>query len=320
MRRQLIACIGAGTIGRSWATIFAGKGYEVALQDSDMQVLDNARIAIAANFRSLAHYGLISRPGAKKAISRVKYTTDLARAVTDSDFVQESVPESLLLKRQIFAKIASYASPKIVLASSTGGLPMSKIQYVAKNPERCVVIHPCQIPVHLTRLVEIVPGKLTNSETVKAASKLMTRVGKQPIIVKREVQDYITNRLQFTLFREAVDMVGRGVASAEEVDSALCELAKASFCIGLGPFLQAHIHGGQQGRGGIEACIDYYTKILPDTWESLAKWVHVPRSIKVGVQESVRNMIRKRGMSIKELNHWRDRSMLPLARIVWKGE
>jgi len=312
-----IACVGAGTIGRSWATLFAGKGYEVVLQDVDKNALESARGIIGSNFRALTNCELISDVGAKRAIGRIEYTTRLPEAVTKSDFVQESVPEFLPLKQQIFSKISSLVHPDVIIASSSGGFPMSRIQVAAKIPGRCVVIHPCQIPVHLTRLVEIVPGKLTETRTVKVASGLMREVGKQPLIMKREVQDYIINRLQFTLFREAVDMVGKGIISAEEIDGALCEFAKASFCIGLGPFLQAHIHGGAHGVGGIEACMDYYAKILPDTWRSLAKWSKIPISVKLGAERSVRHMVRKRGASDKELARWRDRSMVELARILW---
>ena len=316
-RIKRIACVGAGTIGRSWATLFAGKGYEVFLQDVDKNSLESARGIIGSNFRTLTKYELISNAGAKRAIARIEYTTSLPDAVSQSDFVQESVPEFLPLKQKIFSKISSLVHPDVIIASSSGGFPMSKIQAAAKVPGRCVVVHPCQIPVHLTRLVEIVPGRLTEPRTVKAASSLMREVGKQPLIMKREVQDYIVNRLQFTLFREAVDMVGKGIVSAEEIDAALCEFAAASFCIGLGPFLQAHIHGGSHGVGGIEACMDYYAKILPDTWRSLAKWTKIPKSVKLGAESSVRHMVRKRGVSDKDLVRWRDRSMLGLARIVW---
>ena len=312
-----VACVGAGTIGRSWATLFAGKGYEVVLQDVDNGALESARGIIESNFRALTKYELISEAGAKRAIASIEYTTRLPDAVMKSDFVQESVPELLSLKRQIFSTISSLIHPDVIIASSSGGFPMSRIQLAAKVPGRCVVIHPCQIPVDLTRLVEIVPGRLTGARTVKTASSLMREVGKQPLIVKREVQDYIINRLQFTLFREAVDMVGRGIISAEEIDAALCEFAKASFCVGLGPFLQAHIHGGSHGVGGFEACMDYYAKILPDTWRSLAKWSKVPQSVKLGAEKSVRRLVRERGVSDNELARWRDRSMLGLARIVW---
>jgi 3-hydroxypropionate dehydrogenase (NADP+) len=312
-----IACVGAGTIGRSWATLFAGKGYDVVLQDTDERALKTARKTITTNFRDLTNFGLVSKAEARRAIGRITYTMDLREAVAHADFVQESVPEYLQLKRKIFSRISSLVSPNVVIASSTGGLLMSKIQSAAKRAERCVVIHPCQLPVHLTRLVEIVPGRLTNENTKKNAAQLMSNIGKQPIVMKREVQDYITNRLQFTLFREAVDMVGRGIVSAADADAALCEFSKASFCINFGPFLQAHIHGGPHGLGGIEACMDYYAKILPDTWRSLAKWTEMPRKVRLVVQRSVRQMVRKRGLSETELVRWRDRSLLTMARTVW---
>ncbi len=252
-----------------------------------------AKRCIKGNFRSLVNSNLISGNDARKALGRIEYTTDLTEAVTRADFVQESVPESLPLKRLVFSKISHLTPREIVIASSSGGFPVSKIQATSKSPERCIVIHPCQIPVHLTRLVEIVPGRRTSERTVQVASDLMKKVGKQPLVMKREVQDYITNRLQFTLFREALDMVGRGIVDAEEVDVALCEFSKAAFCVGLGPFLQAHIHGGPHGVGGIEGCMDYYAKILPDTWRSLAKWTRIPPRVKFEVERSVSRMIRK---------------------------
>jgi carnitine 3-dehydrogenase len=312
-----VSCVGAGTIGSSWATLYSAKGYPVVLHDSEQKALDKAREIIASNLRNLAGYGLLSKAEIKRARDRITYTTNLPDAITDADFIQESVPESLSLKREIFSEISSLASSDVVIASSTGGLLMSRIQSAAKRPERCVVIHPCQIPVHLTRLVEIVPGRLTSRETIKHAAGLMRDVGKKPLIMQREVQDYVTNRLQFTLFREAVDMVGKGIVTAEEVDAALCEFARASFCIGLGPFLQAELHGGPHGSGGIDACMAYYAKILPDTWRSLSKWTQIPPGTKARVEASVRKMIVKRGESRKALLAWRDRSLLAIARDVW---
>ena len=145
----------------------------------------------------------------------------------------------------------------------------------------------------------------------------MERIGKHPILLKHETQDYITNRLQFTLWREALDMVGRGIASAEDIDAALCEMARASTCIDLGPFMQAHLHGGPHGQGEIEAALKYYSEILPDTWRSLAKWSKIPKPVVFNVQRSVREYVRKRGMSNEELIRWRDRQLLNIARSVW---
>ena len=181
------------------------------------------------------------------------------------------------------------------------------------------MVHPCQIPVHMTRLVEIVPGKQTLESTWRTAWKLMEHVGKRPILLRHEVQDYITNRLQFTMWREALDMVGKGIATAEDIDTALCEMARASTCIGLGPFMQAHLHGGPHGQGGIEAALQYYSRILPETWLSLARWSKPPRAALSNVEKSVRAYIRKRGFSNEELIRLRDRQLLNVARMVWCG-
>ena len=171
----------------------------------------------------------------------------------------------------------------------------------------------------MTRLVEIVPGTLTRESTRRTAYELMEQVGKRPILLKHEVQDYVTNRLQFTMLREALDMVGKGIATAEDIDLALCEMARASTCVGLGPFMQTHLHGGPHGQGEIEAALRYYSKILPETWRSLAKWSKPSKSVISNVQSSVRIYVRKRGMSNEQLVRWRNRQLLNVARTVWCG-
>lgn len=316
-RIERIACVGAGTIGRSWAILFAGKGIEVVLQDISENSLKLAKKTVTRSFRDLIKLRLLSRSAAETATRRISYTKSLEQAVSLANYVQESVPEFLPLKRKMFREISSITPHSMVIASSSGGFPTSKIQSAASSPSRCVVVHPCQIPVHLTRLVEIVPGRLTGAGSQRTAYELMERIGKRPILLKHETQDYITNRLQFTLWREALDMVGSGIASAEDIDVALCEMARASTCIDLGPFMQAHLHGGPHGQGEIEAALKYYSRILPDTWRSLAKWSKIPKPVLSNVQRSVREYVRKRGMSNEELIRWRDRQLLDVARSVW---
>jgi 3-hydroxyacyl-CoA dehydrogenase len=316
---KTVACVGAGTIGRGWAVLFAGKGINVILHDINKDALTLAKKAIRQNFRDLVKFRLLSKSTATAAARRISYTIDLKAAVSSADYVQECVPEQIPVKRKVIRDISSKAKRGAVIASSSGGLSPSKIQSAAIIPGRCLVVHPCQIPVHLTRLVEIVPGRLTDPSAVRVADDLMRKVGKHPILVKHEVQDYITNRLQFTLWREAIDMVGRGIVSAEDVDTALCEMARGSTSIGLGPFLQTHLHGGPHGEGEVEAALKYYSIILPDTWRSLAKWSSIPKPVLSNVRRSVRELVRKRGLNTSQMIRWRDRQLLGVAHSVWCG-
>jgi carnitine 3-dehydrogenase len=316
-RIRTVACVGAGTIGRSWAVLFAGKGIEVRLQDVSEEALKSARRTVSRNFRDLVRFKLLIRSAAKAAANRISYTRNLQDSVSVADYVQEAVPEYIGLKRRMFREISEIVDRDVIIASSSGGLLPSKIQSAASFPGRCLVVHPCQTPVHMTRLVEIVPGRLTTASTVRNTTQLLERIGKRPILVKHETQDYITNRLQFTLWREAFDMVGRGIASAGDIDAALCEMARASTCIGLGPFMQAHIHGGPHGQGGIEGALKYYSAILPETWRSLARWSKIPKPVLDSVRRSVRDSARKRGMSTEQLSRWLDRQLLAVASLVW---
>jgi 3-hydroxyacyl-CoA dehydrogenase len=313
-----IALIGAGTIGRSWATLFAGKGYRVTLEDVDAQALKVAERMVTSNLSDLVHYGLVSKLRARTALGRMNYTTSLREAVEDAQYVQESVLETMSLKKRVFSEICSMVEDSSVVASSTGGFPMTQIQKGVHRPQRCIVVHPSTHPLYLTTLVELVPGKQTSAGTIRATYALMKRIGKQPIVLRSEVQDYITNRLQFAFWREAMDMVGRGLVSASDVDTAFTEVVRAAYCFGHGPFMQLHMHGGSHGLGGVEAALEHYNQVLPETWASMAKWKTIPKRVRVGVARSVHDYVNQKGMSMKNLAKERDRNLLPLAREVWK--
>ena len=133
------------------------------------------------------------------------------------------------------------ASDHAVLASSASGLLMTEIQRVTTRPERCVLVHP-MLPPHLIPTVEIVGGDQTSRETVQAARQFMERMGRSPVVLKREIPGYIVNRLQAALLREAIDLVDRGIASPEEVDKAFCRGTGLRDPL-VGPFLKMHLTG-----------------------------------------------------------------------------
>lgn len=208
-----VACVGAGLIGQGWAALFSSNGFEVILQDVTETILENSVRGVRSNLMFLEANNLLKQGEADAALKRIKVSTLIGEAVGRADYVQESVPDDYGFKKKVFREIDAVAPDHALLASSSSGLLMTEIQKVVTRPQRCVLVHPV-LPVYLIPLVEIVGGEQTSRETVIATYNFMKRLGKIPVLLKREVPGYIINRLQAALLREAIDLVDKGVASA----------------------------------------------------------------------------------------------------------
>ena len=294
-----IACVGAGLIGSGWATLFASKGFHLTLQDSNEDILEKSIKSIHANLIFQEENNLLKPGVADAALKRIEVTIDIDEAVSGAAYIQESVYDDLNLKRRIFRQIDAAATDHAIIASSTSGLLMSDIQKAATRPERCVMVHPI-LPVYLIPVVEIVGGKHTASSTVKAASEFMKKLGKTPVILKKEVPGYIVNRLQAALLREAIDLVDKGVASAEDVDKAFCKGCGLRDPF-IGPLLRAHLAGNS-----IENFFKRYDQSYQSRWKTMETWTSFPPSAASAVIEGVNEMEMVGDKSMDELQRWRD--------------
>ena len=262
--------IGAGLTGASWAGLYAAAGLEVRLQDVDPARLGAAveRAAAAAGF--LAGSGLADMQAAERGVELLSATTDLAEAVTEVGHVQECVREDLELKREVFAAIDAAAPADALICSSSSGLSISDIQTAAARPERCLAAHPYN-PPHLVPLVELAPGALTSSQAMSRAA-FYASVGKEPVKLTGDLPGYLANRLSAALWREAVDLVLRGVATVEDVDKAI------SFGPGLrwaamGPHLLYDLGGGEEG---IVGHVQHLAGVKEGMLRDLATWTTFP--------------------------------------------
>jgi L-gulonate 3-dehydrogenase len=210
-----VAVVGAGLIGRAWAIVFARAGVPVRLHDVDEQALAAARDALRHSLDDLAAYGLISEP--QEVLSRVRFEADLAQAMADVGYVQECGPETLEAKRQIYSQLEAAVAPTTILASSTSGIAASRFTDHLQHPERCLVAHPVN-PPYLIPLVEVVPTPDTTPAVVERTLRLMETVDQAPILVRREVQGFILNRLQGALLNEALRLFRDGYVSAADLD------------------------------------------------------------------------------------------------------
>ena len=305
---EKVACVGSGLIGQGWAALFALKGYAVVLEDLTEEKLETATRRVESHIRFLVESNLAEDVDA--ALGRIKTTTSLEEAVADADYVQESIFESYDAKRAVFREMDRAAPEETLLASSTSGLLMTEIQKAAElHPERCIVAHPWN-PAHLVPLVELSPGRLTSKETTSRTRALMEDIGKVPVVLRKEALGFIANRLSAALWREALDLVDRGVATVEDVDRAVRAGPGMRWAI-MGPYLTYHLGGGP---GGIEYLMRHIGVSKSSWLETMAKWTVTPESAVEKAIRGVENMVGDR--SVEELERGRDERLVELHRLL----
>ncbi|OON80138.1 3-hydroxyacyl-CoA dehydrogenase NAD-binding domain-containing protein [Streptomyces tsukubensis] len=258
-----VACIGAGVIGGGWVAHFLARGYDVTAWDPATDAEDKLRRLVGAAWPALEQMGLAD--GASQ--DRLTVTATLAEAVADAQFVQESAPEKLELKRSLLAELDAATPPGVVIASSTSGYPMTDMQPphdAAATPQRLVVGHPFN-PPYLIPLVEVVGGERTDAAAVEWSSRFYDVAGKSVITMDRELPGFIANRLQEALWREALHMVAEGEASVADIDASITEGPGLRWAF-MGPCLTFALAGGE---GGMAHMLDHFGPSLKSPWTRL---------------------------------------------------
>lgn len=217
---ERIAVIGAGLIGRAWAVVFARAGLEVTITDIDAASLAAARRRIETTLTDLEHVDLVDDPQA--ALARISSEGDLAKAVAGAGYVQECGPENVEIKSRLFAELEEMTGADTILASSTSGITASSFNRLMRDPSRALVAHPVN-PPSVIPLVEVAPSPETADTIVARTMALMERVGQKPILVRREIEGFVLNRLQGALLNEALRLLRDGVASAADIDRAVSD-------------------------------------------------------------------------------------------------
>ena len=253
---MIVAVVGAGTIGLSWAALFAAKGHDVRLHDPrpDLQELLDAAVVELSEVL----------PGSWR--DRIVLEPDLEAAVTGVDVVQENGPERLDFKQELFARIEAAAPAEALLLSSTSGLMPSDMGAELADPGRVVVGHPFN-PPHVVPLVEVVPGAQTPAATVEAAAAFYRSLGKVPVVLHKEIGGFVANRLQSALFRESVHLVLEGVVTPEELDRVVTESVGVRWATA-GPFESYHLGGGP---GGIRNLLEHLGPGMQQRWRTLGQ-------------------------------------------------
>lgn len=311
MEIKSVGIIGAGVVGSSWATFYAGKGFIVKMYDIDPALCRKGLHRAVSIVEDLHIQGLLSEKDAQKAADSMTAANDLEKAVDGVQLVQESVTENYEVKQQVFKALDAQAPAEVILASSSSSLLMTKIQKVTRHPGRCLVAHPFN-PPHLIPLVELVPGERTDRQTISKMKSFFESLGKVPVVLKKEAPGHIANRLALALWREAIDIVLKGVASVEDVDKAVFAGPGLRWAL-MGQHLIYHLAGGEEG---MEHFIDHLGPPIEVLWQNLATWTTLPSETKNVLVEGVKEeMI---GQSIAEVNQWRDEKLIKLLKVIYE--
>lgn len=234
-----IACIGAGTVGQAWAVAFARAGHNVTLYDVQPDVVSEVALPRARQIIDDLETGMPTGVSPDEIAGRMTGAPSIAHAVDGAIYVQESVREDVDIKRGVYAEIAQFAEPDAILASSTSAHPGSTFLTGFTHPERALVAHPVNPPSHIP-LVELCGTGVTSQTAIEAARELLTAAGMAPVVVRKEIDGFLLNRLQYTLVAEAMHLIGEGYCTAADIDRVMTDGLALRWST-IGPFMTAHL-------------------------------------------------------------------------------
>lgn len=236
-----ILIVGSGIMGNSIGQLFAQAGNKVTINDLNDDLLKVAIENIKRQLQLLAENDLITDGEVLKTIENIRLEANLEAAVKECDLVIEAIPERLDLKRALFQKLENICSENTIFATNTSGISINKLAEFVKRKDKLIGMH-FFMPAHLIPLVEVTCGKETSEKTADFVMRIVSCAGKKPVKVAFDLPGFIANRLQHALAREAMSLLQKGVASAEDID----EVVKSSLAIRLiftGPLEQRDFNG-----------------------------------------------------------------------------
>jgi 3-hydroxyacyl-CoA dehydrogenase len=296
-----VAIVGAGTIGASWAALFLAHGLEVVVSDPASDAEAQTRARVAAAWPVLKELGRVAEGASSDALH---FEPDLAAALADVDFVQENAPEREDFKIDLFARMDAILPPHVIVASSSSGLIMSRLQSRCQHPERFVIGHPFN-PPHLIPLVEVVGGDKTSADTIDRSIAFYQAMGKYPIRLNKEVPGHIANRLQAAVWREAIHLAAENVASVADIDAAVSQGPGLRWAL-FGPHMTFNLGGGE---GGLTQFMHHLLGPVQTWWDDLGAPVVTPelqRKLIEGVnaeagQRSIADLVQTRDAQLTAL-------------------
>ena len=301
-KNKIVSIIGTGVIGAGWAARFIANGYYVQAYDPNPKSLKKLKVDVKKALTSLKKIGLNNNA----SIKNLSLFSNLNDALNKTSFVQENAPENEKLKTSLLKKIDSLLDRKILIASSSSGLLPTKIQSQCKNPSRVLIGHPFN-PVYLLPLVEIVKGKKTSQQSALKLKKIYLDIGMKPLMVRKEIEGYISDRLQEALWREALHLIKDGIASTEEIDDAIVYGPGLRWAF-MGVCLTFHLAGGNEG---MKHMLEQFGPALKLPWTKL-KAPELDKNLKNRMIVGTKKQAGK--FSINDLEKQRDKFLIEIMK------
>ena len=298
-----IAIIGTGVIGSGWTLRLLAKKKEIYVFEPSIKQKKFLLDEIKRTTKSLKNFYKISTISTKK----LYFKKTIRDAVKDVDLIQENVPENEKIKKKIVKEISKWSKPNAIIASSSSGLLPSRIQSACKNPARFIIAHPFN-PVYLLPLVEIVKGEKTKIDFLKKSEIFYRSLGMIPLIVKKEVEGYLSDRLQESMWRESLHIINENIASTDDLDKAIIHGPGLRWSL-MGTFLTFHLAGGKQG---MRHMLNQFGPSLKLPWTKLK----APKLTKKLSNRIIKGTKKQsKGKSIKELTTIRDNFLIDLLKL-----
>jgi 3-hydroxybutyryl-CoA dehydrogenase len=207
-------------MGHGIAQVAAQAGYEVSLRDVAEKFVDSGMNMINQSLQRFTEKGTISQIQKEETLKRIHPTTHLKEAVTDADLIVEAVPEKIEIKRETYKEVEKFASKNALIVSNTSSMSITELASTTERPEKFCGMHWFN-PAQLMRLIEVIRGVKTSDDTVKTVVEVSKKMGKEPIVVNRDIAGFVVNRIMDAALNEALYLVWRGVATPEDVDKAV---------------------------------------------------------------------------------------------------
>ena len=298
-----IAVIGTGIIGTGWTLLFLAYNKEVYVFDPNLKQKE----FLKNEFNRTRVFLKKFHKSKKILFKKVHITKSIKEAVEQADLVQENVPENEKIKKKIIKEISQWARPNIIIASSSSGLLPSRIQKSCYNPKRFLIAHPFN-PVYLLPLVELVKGRQTTNFYIKKAEKFYQSLGMKPLILKKEMEGYLSDRLQEALWRESLHIINNDLASTDDLDKAILNGPGLRWAL-MGNFLSYHLAGGKQG---MKHTLEQFGPALKLPWTKLK----APKLTKKLAERIIKGTKKQsQGKNVKQLTILRDKFLIDLLKL-----
>ena len=303
-----VAVIGTGVIGTGWIIRCLAHNKIVYAFDKDPKLKNSLIKEIKRSW-----------PFVKKLFKKNKlnlknfyYFTSLEKTLKDADFIQECATENYALKTKLMSTIGNYAKPNAIISSSSSGLLPTRIYSKCKNPQRSLIGHPFN-PVYLLPAVEIVPGKKTSTKYLNQAKKFYKSISMNPIMVKKELPGYLSDRLQEALWREGLHIINEGYATTEDLDRAIEDGPGLRWSL-MGTFLTFHLAGG---KAGMKHMLEQFGPALKLPWTKL-KAPKLTKNLSSRIISGTKNQ--SKGKSVSMISNIRDEYLVELQMMRKKYE